>query len=935
MKSQSITRRKFLSDTGVATGLAAAGVWAGSAYGADDQAGGNGGDKTVALVCDPDDRVAASSASQWALSQLHAALAARNLKVRRCHRISEARSAEYCIVAAGAQSSRMKELLQQAKVTLPDAPETLALASAGVGDKTALFAVGTDARGLMYALLEIADRVVHSDPPLAAIQAQKPVVEQPANAVRSIARLFVSDVEDLPWFRYKTFWQNYLSMLATERFNRFALTLGLGYDFTRQIRDCYFHFAYPFFLAVPGYDVKAVGLPDEERDANLAMLRDISEMAQSRGIDFQLGLWTHAYKWTESPQANYTIDGLNADNHVNYCRDALGALLSACPAISGVTIRTHGESGVPEGSYEFWQTIFDGVPRSGRKVEIDLHAKGIDQHMIDGALSTGMPVNVSPKYWAEHTGLPYHQAAIRPTEMPTAGEIGKNRGAGKASNSLFALSNGARRFMRYSYGDLLRADRKYSVFFRMWPGSMKLLLWGDPEMAAAWGRYAGFCGSKGMEIQEPLSFKGKQGSGLPGGRNAYQDAALKPTADWEKYAYTYRLWGRLLYQPDTEPEVWRRLLRTRWGSAAPAAEQALSHSSRIIPLITSAHLPSAANANYWPEIYTNMSISDTSVPSPYSDTPSPKRFGTVSPLDPEMFCTIDEHVAEQIKQQRTGRYSPIQVAAWLLQFAQAASDKLATVKQSSGSDKNAELQRLLNDVQIQILIGKFFAHKLFAATQYSFSQQAGSARALEEANAAYKVAADIWKQLSQHADKIYVSDITFGRDKQLRGNWAARKQAIDDDVDRMKKRLDEMAAANAKSTQESKLDITALSKLMDTTVLQAPQTLTISHNPPQQFHPGTEIPIALKVGYNALVMADDLQSAVMHYRHVNQAEKYETADMKADGNRWTATIPADYTKSPYPLLYFFSLTSAKGHCWQFPGLGEMLCNQPYFVLRQS
>jgi len=27
-------------------------------------------------------------------------------------------------------------------------------------------------------------------------------------------------------------------------------------------------------------------------------------------------------------------------------------------------------------------------------------------------------VNVSPKSWAEHMGLPYHQAAIREIELP-------------------------------------------------------------------------------------------------------------------------------------------------------------------------------------------------------------------------------------------------------------------------------------------------------------------------------------------------------------------------------------------------------------------------------------------------------------------------------------------------------------------------------------
>ena len=50
-----------------------------------------------------------------------------------------------------------------------------------------------------------------------------------------------------------------------------------------------------------------------------------------------------------------TIEGLDESNHAEYCRDALKSILDACPAIAGVTLRVHGESGVPEGNYDFWQ----------------------------------------------------------------------------------------------------------------------------------------------------------------------------------------------------------------------------------------------------------------------------------------------------------------------------------------------------------------------------------------------------------------------------------------------------------------------------------------------------------------------------------------------------------------------------------------------------
>ncbi len=793
-----INRREFIATSstiaGVAVGSFASTVSLAQSP-SDGQRSKSDPSRNVAVVCDPDDKIVATPPVQWALDQLNSTFTARGIAVRRYNRIADVGSTEFCIVVAGARAAWLKEILRQAKISLPDRPETLALASAGIGDKTALFAVGTDARGLMYAVLEVVDQIAHSDPPLAVLEAQKPIIEQPANEIRSIARLFTSDVEDLPWFRDKSFWQNYLSMLAVERFNRFNLTLGLGYDFTRQIRDCYFYFAYPFLLAVPGYQVRAVGLPDADRDENLAMLRFISETAVARGIDFQLGLWTHAYQWTESPNANYTIDGLNADNHAAYCRAAMTALLAACPAISGVTLRTHGESGVAEGSYEFWQTVFNGVRDCGRKVEIDLHAKGIDGRIIDAALATGMPINVSPKFSAEHNGLPYHQAAIRSLEMPSdaqskASDIGINRG-------LFSLTNGERKFMRYSYGDLMREDRDYNIMFRMWPGTQRLLLWGDPQMAAALGRSASFCGSKGMEFCEPLSFKGRKGSGLLGGRDAYQDASFKPAEDWEKYAYTYRLWGRLLYNPEAEPEIWQRRLRKNWGTAAPAAEQALAQASRILPLVTSVHLPSAANNNYWPEIYTNMSLVDASVRSPYSDTPSPKRFGTVSPLDPEIFCTIDEYGQEILSKKHSGKYSPVDVMHWLTQMTQQATKNLAEVEQKSGGIPSADLKRLIADVKIQIGLGEFFMRKIHSALLLALHQQGGSRNALKNCIEQYQAARDVWAKMAQAAEPVYVHDITFGMDKHLRGHWTDRLADIDQDLARMRKLREEKAVSPA------------------------------------------------------------------------------------------------------------------------------------------
>ena len=540
---KSLDRRQFLLTTGSIPAFSALALAAG---------------RSVALAVDPKDPVASAGPPRWALKELESALTGKGVQVSHCDRPEQAKG-DMCVLAAGREAAVSGGYLKNSAARIPAVPEALGFAPFRQGSMPALLACGHDERGLVYALLELADQVRYSPDPVAGLTAAKPLAEQPANRIRSLTRLFCSDVEDKAWYNDREMWPRYLTMMAEQRFNRFNLAMGIGYDFVRQVTDAYFLFAYPFLLSVPGYNVHVPQLPDAERDANLAMLKYISEQTVQRGLQFQLGIWMHAYEWINSPKPNYTIAGLTKETHGAYCRDAVRMLLKACPAISGVTFRIHGESGVDEGSYDFWKSVFDGVATCGRKVEIDMHAKGMDQNMLDVGVNTGMPLTVSPKYWAEHMGLPYHQADIRALEVPRTNS---------QATGLMRLSSGERSFLRYGYGDLLREDRRWSVLHRIWPGTQRVLLWGDPVTAASHSRAFSFCGSDGVEIMEPLSFKGRRGSGLVGDRCGYADAALKPRWDWEKYVYSHRVWGRSLYNPDCDPEVWKRYLRGQFGDGA-------------------------------------------------------------------------------------------------------------------------------------------------------------------------------------------------------------------------------------------------------------------------------------------------------------------------------------------------------------------------------
>jgi hypothetical protein len=627
-----MNRREFLVKTGLtAAGCATAGILRARF---DSETPPLTSREGISILCDPTDPVVAAGPAQWAVLQLQQALAAQGFNVRRCGSLDEALPGALCILAAGSTSSWARD----AGVEVPADSEALAIGPGKLGPLTMLVARGGGVRGLVYALAELAEAI--ADNPISALRPAKVWTERPANRVRSVMRTFTSAAEDKAWFYDRGYWRRYLSMLVAQRFNRFNLAFGLGYDAPDRLVDTYLYFAYPFLLDVPGYNVRATKLSDTERDKNLEMLRFVSDEATLRGLDFQLGLWTHAYEWTDSPGVNHTITGLTPQTHGPYSRDALALLLRECPGITGVTFRIHGESGVPEGSYDLWKVIFDGCARGGQRLRIDMHAKGMTKEMIDVALASGSEIAISPKFWAEHLGLPYHQAAIRPNEIPVRA---KGRGA-------YSASEGARSFLRYGYGDLLTEDRRYGIVHRVWPGTQRLLIWGDPAFAAGYGRAMSFCGSQGAEIFEPLSFKGRQGSGLPGDRCGYSDATLRPAGgDFEKYLVTYRFWGRMLYNPEADHQGWLRQFRQDCGPAAVPAEAALRHASRVLPLVTTAHLPSASNNSFWPEMYTNMPIVASDTPGSYTDTPKPSRFGTVSSLDPQLFSRIEDYADARIQ----------------------------------------------------------------------------------------------------------------------------------------------------------------------------------------------------------------------------------------------------------------------------------------------
>ncbi len=115
-------------------------------------------------------------------------------------------------------------------------------------------------------------------------------------------------------------------------------------------------------------------------------------------------------------------------------------------------------------------------------------------------------------------------------------------------------------------------------------------------------------------------------------------------------------------------------------------------------------------------------------------------------------------------------------------------------------------------------------------------------------------------------------------------------------------------------------------------ILSRPRRASMScqHRPAAKFYAGQPLDMELSVEKVSKPV-----STRLYYRHVTQAERYESTEMQFRDGRYRATIPANYTNSPYPLEYYFELKEGPESGWLYPGFGEDLTNQPYFVVRRA
>ena len=805
---------------------------------------------------------------------------------------------EWTVVIGTAADYQVKVLLEGGQRQLPAAPESLGVFRLKARAAELLLLAGADDTGLMYLLMDMARKVrlYGAD---ALIHAAE-YTESPENQVRCMDRYLLGQLDN-EWFLSEDFVAYYFKRLARARFNRFCLILGFD--------TAYMSPPYPFFLSVKGYE--AVGLTDRvktTREDNLNALRRIADACHAYGMKFVLATWQQR-PWTTAQESLVQNLPESETELSEYCHDGIVALLEAVPGIDIVQFRVNHESGVGTqvSAEAFWNHCADAVAeagrRTGKRFMLDLRAKGLTESMVDHAQTLGLDVEVPTKYWCEHAALPYHLSIMRSEELAQLNNYNHSR--------------------RYSYADMLQKPKKYDVIFRLWNyGSTNLFLWGDAEYARRFSKSCSLSGATGYQVNSPLSLKyGHELSHRTAWKVFKDDSLNKAKWEDERFWLWYTLYGRLGYNSATDAEVWESEFESRFGSKQGALlGKALAVSSRIVPLITTVHMPVHPSLRYWTELNTGWALfaeNNLNKIAAY-DFYKAITYGSTEPSDHGLFYGIDEYAHDVFANGKAqGKYTPLQYAAWLKELADETLKMVRRLREEASLQ--AEMKAACLDMEMVSYLGMYHAQKILSAYALACYQETKRASYLTECHRRLIEAIGSWNALSDLGRREYYHDLDFSSagSTTRRGTWGDLTVELEKDLASVKHLL---LINNLPDNDDAGL-------ADDNNDLKACE---IEADFPAKVQAGK--PIRIRASAVGLQQCTDVP--VLHYRTVNQlAGEIRTVQMQWAGDAFYAEIPAAEVSASWDLMAYVTLQQPGQACCLYPGLYNPRYPYPYAVIQ--
>jgi hypothetical protein len=925
----------------------------------------------VAVSLVTDDRLEA--AASHGLNKMTEALKARGVAIDRTARGAEAKGSVVIVAGLAGAPGPAAQLLKEWKIDAPQGPEALVIRKGRWREKPALLVCGADARGLMYAALDVADRIGWAEKgadPLSEVRdaAEKPSVPERALSIYTMQRRYFEER-----LHNAAYWDRYFDMLARDRFNSFVVIFG--YE-----NGGYMAPAYPYFFDVEGFpDVRVVDLAKEDQRRNLEALNRLIGQAHARGINVTLGLWDHIYRAgvqtggvkgadeaTKRP-VHGLVWGVTEQNLYDYNKAAVAKLIDLVPEVDALQFRMHDESGLKVGEQErFWHEIFTIIKQKRPELRFDARAKGLLDSVIEDGLAMGIHLRIPTKYWMEQMGLPFHPTHTNPQDQ-------KNR--------------------RHSYADLLKYPQRYKMHWRLWNGgTARILLWGDPEYVRRFAASTHLYNGDGFEVNEPLCTKMEAQPHDQAPFALLREPYRYYEYEFERYWHFYQVFGRVGYNPDTPPEVWRKEFERRFGTAAaPHVEQGLHAASAVLPRVIASCYPYGLfpMTRGWAErqrLY---------------DLP---RYATIVPTDMQQFLSFDDEAACLIDGKESAKIRPEANSDW---FANKAREILLLTRfaeDNIGDHRNKEFNSTMVDLKILAYLARYHSHRIRAGVSYCLFKRTQDLNAFYDARDEETQAYGAWRELVRAAGDVYTDDLMMGlRAADLAGHWKDELVALNRGLAELEKqrvafkpadepRIAHVPVRRVRPKQDLVIRATISGKDVITTARIAygnapggyhyyemkntggvlwqgvvpaekvvnnwdyfieaadaagrpavsstvdrahPITVYVSDDrqPPEVTHApvasagaGRPITISAKVSD-----ASGVSWARVLYRAVNQSQDYRVALMQPGAqDTFTATIPAEEIDPKWDFMYLIEAMDTKGNGTIWPDLNR---ETPYVVVR--
>jgi len=603
-----------------------------------------------------------------------------------------------------------KESDAQFQDAVPAPPESFSIRKFPYDGGLRVYATGSDTNGTMYAAHELAGQLRFSSFEQDWDQRIQETKQSPALTVRGIQLMIHKQALDDPysWFHSPVFWEDYLDLLARNRFN--ALELQGVYDLATG--ECSSLMPYMVYTS----EYPQAGLDQSQADANLQSFQRLLGMARARGISVTLVNAGTGWIPLGTPSGYLTGGQL-----IHYTRITTRQLFDVCPALNGLGFSV-AAAGLPKDFYQ--QSYWRAITQSPYHPVLVLHpGEGGSRPVKELAKTYGGQSVVLVKWNGDHLGLPYPVAGGRMSRWPRA-----------------------------SHQDFFDWPRPYALLYLIgFNGTHRIFPWGDTAFIRRTLAEVRAMEATGFLLQTYSTFQ------------PHSDIWTNPEPsplryyNWtfERDWYWYLFWGRLAYDPATPDAYFVRCFQEHFGEEpGERMFKSLLAASRVIPTLAAIGFPSPEREDFAPEMTAPLNLDQTC---------------QLQPLDTFSIRSVTEEIDVITLGQADGRLSPItllddaaQAAASAVEEARGVVEKLQqnpggleeTASQQFGTiQQEANAWRL--DFQALEALARYWRGQISAAAHLGVYLRSGDIPSLVMASENLHSASAAWKEVQEHTFTHY------------------------------------------------------------------------------------------------------------------------------------------------------------------------------------